>query len=691
MSKPLNYIKEIKMPDNTKREIIPSRLTDGTTTYSLPSIPKEVNDTIAMLSDLEDFRKSSDQDAIDNGIKGRLDVIEGKEAGWDSKSTVSASETGTSTTEAKYLTIDDVEYKLPEGGQGIEYTGSETTGKKVTVDNVNHTIELTDMYAGGTAVTLNGSSKAGSTASFYAPTDYSIAGYELVCKGSSAPVWKKPSGYLTCNTAGSTYKKSVTYNNFYLIDGARVVVKFTYATTSTSTAQLNINSTGAKSMYWIKDGNAIKSTNSWKAGAYLDCMYDGLYWKCVEIGTSDVDLSNYYTKTQSDDRYVSKSQVKTEKSTTTGDTYEVNYLNNELANIREVASGKETGYVINTLSEISYGEDQGERLINVTSIVGIDFNNVKLGDNIYIIDTNVPDYWVSGKTNSGTETTPTWILTLNRLLTKVDLTTYNNHINNNTIHVTSQDKENWNDKTTVSVSATGTVIDEIEYITIDGVEKKIKSGGETDSYTPISGTKTINGYLEIFRNEISYTESKIYLGDKHNIRTPFIYSTQLDSNSYSFQLINKLGSSEIKLGDVAYTEYNGIKFKDQYTNRYITLNELANKTTVYKHTTIYQDPNVFGSWTMIWYSITQNTPLTIPFHGDYSYSSLLLGLIGGYIDYGTDEEVNITVDRFYLTNFGTATGTNTSYIIGIKKPTGSRPGLLELGGTYLISDSVEEL
>ena len=45
-------------------------------------------------------------------------------------------------------------------------------------------------YAGGTAVTLNGSSKAASTASFYAPESAGTSGYYLKSNGSgSAPTW----------------------------------------------------------------------------------------------------------------------------------------------------------------------------------------------------------------------------------------------------------------------------------------------------------------------------------------------------------------------------------------------------------------------------------------------------------------------------------------------------------------------
>lgn len=51
-------------------------------------------------------------------------------------------------------------------------------------------------YAGGTAVTLNGTSKASSTASFYAPTGAGTSGQYLKSSGSGAPTWETfPTSY----------------------------------------------------------------------------------------------------------------------------------------------------------------------------------------------------------------------------------------------------------------------------------------------------------------------------------------------------------------------------------------------------------------------------------------------------------------------------------------------------------------
>lgn len=69
-------------------------------------------------------------------------------------------------------------------------------------------------YAGGTKVTLNNSSKAGSTASFYAPTTGGTAGYILKGKGTTtAPDWAASpfhtaltsKGTTATTTAGETY------------------------------------------------------------------------------------------------------------------------------------------------------------------------------------------------------------------------------------------------------------------------------------------------------------------------------------------------------------------------------------------------------------------------------------------------------------------------------------------------------
>ena len=69
---------------------------------------------------------------------------------------------------------------------GVAKLGSTT---KPVYTSAAGTFAECSTYAGGTAVTLNGSSKAASTASFYAPTGAGTNGQYLKSNGSGAPSW----------------------------------------------------------------------------------------------------------------------------------------------------------------------------------------------------------------------------------------------------------------------------------------------------------------------------------------------------------------------------------------------------------------------------------------------------------------------------------------------------------------------
>jgi hypothetical protein len=92
----------------------------------------------------------------------------------------------------------------------VAFSGSSTAGKKVSITESSgtFTFALTDTYAGGTAVTLNGTSKASSTASFYAPTASGTAGQLLVSGGANtAPSW---SSTFTTSTIARVFRTAIT-------------------------------------------------------------------------------------------------------------------------------------------------------------------------------------------------------------------------------------------------------------------------------------------------------------------------------------------------------------------------------------------------------------------------------------------------------------------------------------------------
>ena len=76
-------------------------------------------------------------------------------------------------------------------------------------------------YAGGTAVTLNGSNKGGSTASFYAPTGAGTSGQVLTSAGSGAPTWTT----LAIPTVPSGFDSNTTLVNSFGSKTGAITVK----------------------------------------------------------------------------------------------------------------------------------------------------------------------------------------------------------------------------------------------------------------------------------------------------------------------------------------------------------------------------------------------------------------------------------------------------------------------------------
>ena len=97
-------------------------------------------------------------------------------------------------------------------------------------------------YAGGTAVTLNGSSKAASTASFYAPTSSGFSGYLLTSTGSSAPTWTDTIGSstisLTASYITSMYADALYLKSYYPTSGDIYISGFDTVPDSSSRVRL---------------------------------------------------------------------------------------------------------------------------------------------------------------------------------------------------------------------------------------------------------------------------------------------------------------------------------------------------------------------------------------------------------------------------------------------------------------------
>lgn len=99
-------------------------------------------------------------------------------------------------------------------------------------------------------------------------------------------------GYGICYTAETTLAKTVVMTGYSLnIDGI-TVIKFTNAVPANST--LNINSMGAKSIYW--KGSAI-TDGVIKAGDTASFIFDGRYYQCFSVDKNVVTLDTNQTIT----------------------------------------------------------------------------------------------------------------------------------------------------------------------------------------------------------------------------------------------------------------------------------------------------------------------------------------------------------------------------------------------------------
>lgn len=110
-------------------------------------------------------------------------------------------------------------------GSGVNVSGARALvtdgGVNITKGNVTKPVFFSsgvpsecNTYAGGTAVTLNGSSKASSTASFFAPTSGGTSNYVLISQGSSsAPKWTAQSNLSVGSATNATNATTATKSN----------------------------------------------------------------------------------------------------------------------------------------------------------------------------------------------------------------------------------------------------------------------------------------------------------------------------------------------------------------------------------------------------------------------------------------------------------------------------------------------
>lgn len=102
--------------------------------------------------------------------------------------------------------------------------------------------------------------------------------------------------YGTCSTAAATTAKTVACSGFSLVTGAEITVKFTVTNTASSPT-LNVNSTGAKAIYYR--GSAI-SAGYLAANRTYTFRYNGTQYDLVGDINTDTNTNNAVTQTDTE-------------------------------------------------------------------------------------------------------------------------------------------------------------------------------------------------------------------------------------------------------------------------------------------------------------------------------------------------------------------------------------------------------
>lgn len=102
--------------------------------------------------------------------------------------------------------------------------------------------------------------------------------------------------YGTCSTADGTAAKVVVCSDFTaadLVAGTRLTVHFTNANSFNGQATLDVNSTGAKNIYY--NGTTTNARYMWVAGETVDFVYNGTQWATINGALATTD---YYGVTK---------------------------------------------------------------------------------------------------------------------------------------------------------------------------------------------------------------------------------------------------------------------------------------------------------------------------------------------------------------------------------------------------------
>lgn len=191
--------------------------------------------------------------------------------------------------------------------------------------------------------------------------------------------------YGTCSTAAATAAKTVSCTGFSLATGAEITVKFTVTNTASSPT-LNVNSTGAKAIYY--NGAAI-SAGYLKANKTYTFRYNGTQYDLV----GDIDTNTTYS--------LSSFGV-------TASATELNYVDGVTSNIQTQLNGKAASSHTHTIANVTGLQDELDAKVESLTDLGVSATAAELNymDGVTSnVQTQLNSKAASSHTHSGTQVT----------------------------------------------------------------------------------------------------------------------------------------------------------------------------------------------------------------------------------------------------------------------------------------------
>ena len=184
----------------------------------------------------------------------------------------------------------------------------------------------------------------------------------------------------TCDTAAGTPEKTVICSNFSLTDGARIDISFTNNNTTT-TPQLNVNNTGAKSIY-------PAASYTWKAGEVVSFVYYNNQYYLVK---GSLATTSYYgiTKLSSSTSSTSTSLAATPSAVKAA--YDLANTANTVAGTNAIAiSAILDGTTIDSFADVETAlNNKQNSLVSGTNIKTVNSNSLLGSGNITVQPTLV--------------------------------------------------------------------------------------------------------------------------------------------------------------------------------------------------------------------------------------------------------------------------------------------------------------